>query len=338
MFFRTGLSISRREILVRMSSKLGANSAPQRGLWRRACVATCRSLALGVVLLFVTTTAWCVAAEDETGPAEVREQAGKYAQAFNQGKPADVAAFFSPKGEFIDESGTVYQGRKEVQTLLTTYFEKFPGVKLMANIETLRAAGPLVIEEGVRTMETADKGAAKLRYIAIWTKTNAGWQMASLRDFSETPVITANETLQGLAWLVGDWLNEGSDNVVKISYRWSEDKNFLLGDYHVTQQGKVVMKSSQRIGFDPVAGKIRSWLFDSDGGFGESSWTQVGEEWVLKSTATLPDGQQGSATITISAKDKNRFTMKGTDRLVGVERAPDFDVTVVRQVPKATAK
>ncbi|MFM7842947.1 MAG: DUF4440 domain-containing protein, partial [Planctomycetota bacterium] len=143
---------------------------------------------------------------------------------------------------------------------------------------------------------------------------------------------------QGLAWLVGDWLNEGSDNVVKISYRWSEDKNFLLGDYHVTQQGKVVMKSSQRIGFDPVAGKIRSWLFDSDGGFGESSWTQVGEEWVLKSTATLPDGQQGSATITISAKDKNRFTMKGTDRLVGVERAPDFDVTVVRQVPKATAK
>ncbi|MFM9068845.1 MAG: hypothetical protein ACKOUR_16165, partial [Planctomycetota bacterium] len=95
MFFRTGLSISRREILVRMSSKLGANSAPQRGLWRRACVATCRSLALGVVLLFVTTTAWCVAADDETGPAEVREQSGKYAQAFNQGKPADVAVFFS---------------------------------------------------------------------------------------------------------------------------------------------------------------------------------------------------------------------------------------------------
>ena len=295
-------------------------------------------VALGLGLLSLAASTGNVWAQEDTGPAEVREQAGKYVQTFNEAKPAEIVAFFSPKGEFIDESGTVYQGRKEMQALLTTYFTKFPGVKLTANIETLRAAGPLVIEEGVRTMETADKGAAKLRYIAIWSKSGTGWQIASLRDFSETPVITANETLQGLAWLVGDWVNEGSDNVVKISYRWSEDKNFLLGDYHVTQQGKVVMKSSQRIGFDPVAGKVRSWLFDSDGGFGESSWTQVGEDWVLKSTATLPDGQQGSATITISAKDKNRFSMKGTDRLVGIERAPDFDVTVVRQVPKASEK
>jgi hypothetical protein len=120
---------------------------------------------------------------------------------------------------------------------------------------------------------------------------------------------------------------------VKITYRWSEDHNFLLGDFHVTRGGSTVMQSAQRIGFDPLAGKVRSWMFDSDGGFGEGHWTQVEDMWVIKSTAVLPDGTTGSATVSLVPISKDRYTLKGTDRIAGDERAEDFEYVVSRKPP-----
>ncbi len=44
------------------------------------------------------------------------------------------------------------------------------------------------------------------------------------------------------------------------------------------------MKSSQRLGWDPVQQKIRSWTFDADGGFSEGYWTPTENGWIVKST------------------------------------------------------
>lgn len=34
------------------------------------------------------------------------------------------------------------------------------------------------------------------------------------------------------------------------------------------------LEGTQVIGWDPAAGTIRSWMFDSDGGFGEGTWSK----------------------------------------------------------------
>ena len=142
---------------------------------------------------------------------------------------------FLPKGELIDEDGTVYQGTQEIGDLLNAFFQQFPGTKLALNIESIRQAGPVAIEDGTRTMTTASGGVkSQFRYIAVWAKSDRGWRLASFRDFADDPTPTANEFLQPLAWLVGDWINEGVDGKVAISYRWSDDKNFLLGEYKMT--------------------------------------------------------------------------------------------------------
>ena len=167
------------------------------------------------------------------------------------------------------------------------------------------------------------------------TKAEGGWQIASLREFTADPLPTPTERLSSLSWMVGDWVNEGSDGAVKISFKWSEDKNFLLGSYLVTLDGEVRMKSEQRIGWDPLAGKVRSWLFDSDGGFAEGAWTAVEDGWVIKSQSVNPDATTGSATLTITPVDKDHFTMKGTERIVGDAREPDFDFAIVRKPPVA---
>ena len=274
---------------------------------------------------------------DDAAIAAVRKSGANLATAFNAGKVDQVTASFLPKGELIDEKGTVYQGQHEIKDLLTAFFEKFAGAKLALNVESVRMVGPVAIDEGTRTITTKDGGVkSQFRYIGIWAKTDNGWQLASFRDFADDPTPTPHENLQPIAWLVGDWINEGTDGKVAITYRWSDDKNFLLGDFQFTPAGGTPKKSTQRIGWDPSVGKIRSWLFDADGGFAEGVWTLVDDGIVIKSSTVNPDGGTASATLTITPASKDRFSMKGTERIVGDSREPDFDITVVRRPPAAS--
>ena len=155
----------------------------------------------------------------------VRKGAEAAATAFNAGKVDDLAAMFLPEGEFIDEEGVVYQGQQEIKGLFSAFFEKFPESKLAVDVESIRLTGPVAIEEGTRTITTKDGATrSQFRYIAVRVKSDSGWKIASFRDFSDDPVPTPHEYLQPLAGLVGDWINEGADGKVAISYRWSEDQ------------------------------------------------------------------------------------------------------------------
>jgi uncharacterized protein (TIGR02246 family) len=270
--------------------------------------------------------------------AEIRTSGEQFVKAFNEGKPAEIAGMFLPQGELIDEEGNVTQGTKELTELLSQYFAKFQGAKLALDIESIRpVSSNLAIEEGTRFIEGGKEGGrAQLRYLAVRVKGQDGrWQIASIREFADDPPPTPHDYLENLSWLVGDWVNEASDGVAKFSYRWSEDKNYLLGDIELTIAGKPAMKSSQRIGYDAATGKVRSWLFDSDGGFSEGVWTEVEDGWVIKSFSSNPDGSTGTATLTVSAKDKDHYVLKGTERIVGFSREPDFELAIARRPPVA---
>jgi len=268
--------------------------------------------------------------------AAVRKSAEQVVQLFNAGKADQLAAMFLPKGEVIDEEGTVYQGQQEIKDLLNAFFKQFPGAKLSLNIESMRIVGPVMIDEGTRTMTTADGAVkSKFRYIAVWAKTERGWQIASFRDFDDDPAPTPHDHLQPLAWVVGDWINEGADGKVAISYRWSDDKNFLLGDFQMTSADGKQTKTSQRIGWDASIGKIRSWIFDADGGFADGIWTILDDDIVIKSSSVNPDGATATATMYISVQDKDHFSIEGTDRIVGDILEDDFEITVTRRPPAA---
>jgi uncharacterized protein (TIGR02246 family) len=297
----------------------------------RISILICRALACGAALMGAAASVRAQNAET----AAIRAADEQLVKAFDAGKADEVAALFLPQGELIDENGAVYQGQAAIKELLTKFFEKFSGAKLTLEIESVRIVGPVAIEEGTRhttTKEGVER--AQVRFIAVRARVGNAWPLVSVRDFSDESATTPHELLQPLAWLVGQWVNESSDAAVKITYRWSEDKNFLLGDFHITKAGELIMKSEQRIAWDPLTGKIRSWMFDSDGGYADQSWTQVEDAWVIKSAAVMPDGLTGSATVTVLPQGNDRFVMKGTERIVGDARDDDFEVTVVRPAPK----
>ncbi len=257
----------------------------------------------------------------------------KVTAAFNSGNAAELAQLFVPEGEWIDENGTLFQGREEIQTILTAYFQQFPGATLRLQPDSIRNLGPAIaIEEGLREVVVEQTGVKlALRYITVLTKGESGWQIASLRDFEAPPVRSPGDYLQPLAWLEGEWVNEGTDSTVQIRYRWDDDANFLLGEYVIFEGHNVKLRCEQRIGWDPLVGAPRSWMFDSDGGYAEGRWTPVEDGWVVKSQAVLPDGTTGSATLALKQISKDRFTMKGTERIAGNDRDDDFEVTIVKR-------
>jgi hypothetical protein len=91
------------------------------------------------------------------------------------------------------------------------------------------------------------------------------------------------------------------------------------------------MAGMQIIGWDPAAKQIRSWTFDSDGGFAAATWTHKGNRWFVHKTGTLADGRKGSAVNIINYVDDETFTLQSVSRSIDGEILPNVDeVRIVR--------
>ena len=294
------------------------------------------------VWLAVEAAAWAQATTAPVTPAvaavvkAVATEAEATVKAFNAGDATALAGMFIEDGEVVDENGGVTESRTEIAALFKRFFERFPKATLEMEVTDAREIGDeVVIEEGVRRI-TTDQGAAaaQVRYVAVRTKQGDRWPLASYREFSDDPLPTPTEMLASLDWIVGDWIDESPEGKTQISYRWTEDGNFLIGEYNLSVGGQPASKSVQRIGWDPVEGTLRSWTFDSDGGFSEGEWLGTDDGWVVKSEATLPDGTIGSATVTIRPSDADHFVVESTDRIVGGVEEADFKLVIARKPPQ----
>ena len=93
----------------------------------------------------------------------------------------------------------------------------------------------------------------------------------------------------------------------------------------------------QVVGWDPVAKTIRSWMFDSEGGFGEGVWSREDNRWTVRFHQILADGRLAFATNVYTYVDGNTFTWQSVGREVDGAPLPDVDpVTLVRK-PAAEA-
>lgn len=270
----------------------------------------------------------------------VTREAEATVKAFNAADAVALGGLFLESGELVDDQGVVHTGRPAITELFKEFFVTFPQAVLEMQPTSVRPVGEsLAVEEGERRI-TASAGAAvaQVHYVAVRSKQGDRWPIASYHEFADDPLPTPREILQSAAWLVGDWVDESPDGRTAITFRWSDDGSFLLGDYEITGTDGSGSRSTQRIGWDPVNGQLRSWTFDSDGGFSVGEWNAVEEGWAVKSEATMPDGTTGSATMTISPKDADHFVVRATDRIVGGVEQPDFEITIARRPPAPGVK
>lgn len=89
------------------------------------------------------------------------------------------------------------------------------------------------------------------------------------------------------------------------------------------------MSGMQVIAWDQSKQAIRSWTFDSDGGFGEDTWTQSGTRYTIRAKYTLPDGGIASAINVFTFVEDNKCTWKSVSREIDGELQPDTDEVVL---------
>lgn len=279
------------------------------------------------------------AAPDPAFVAAINTASAAVVAAFDANDPTALAALFTEGGELVDENGTVHAGRGGIEAAFRQFFEAFPGARLLMEVQDVRRVDDdIAIEEGVRLVLVDDgAAAAQVRYVAVRSREGDAWPIVSYREFADDPPPTAREMLAQLEWLVGDWIDESPDGRTLITFRWSEDGHYILGDFNVSVSALPTTTSQQRIGWDPVNLTLRSWTFDADGGFSEGVWTPAETGWIIRSAAILPDGSTGAATLTLSVDGDDHVVITGEDRVVAGAIEPDFTLRIARRQPRPEA-
>lgn len=275
-------------------------------------------------------------AEDKASEQTIRSQTAALIGEYNAKNTAAFGNWFLPEAEYETEDGNVLKGRAAIQKFFDDLFEKDPEVQARVETASVRLVSRnMAIEEGtIQVSHSPDEVDYESPYVAIWALVDGRWRLASVREMSapEEPK-TPHEHLEALDWLVGDWVDNSSGSVVKTTCRWTDNGNFLVQEFTRNIQGTNVMSGTHRIGWDPLRKKLRSWYFDSDGGYGEGLWEWDGKRWVIPASTVSPDGESGTAMNVLVPVDQDSYRWEMSHRVSDGEALPDTSVLIVRQGP-----
>ncbi len=281
--------------------------------------------------------------EDENA---IREAGLAFVAAYENGDVAAVLALFTADAEYVDEAGDVFDGREAIEASLVEFFADHPECSLEMNIDSIRFISPGVAIEDGSTHMTCPEAATSVdsRYSTLHVKTNGKWHIASVRNHAPLDRREHQTRLQQLDWLIGDWVDENDDAVVHFACEPIDNGNFLIRSFSIHVAGVAEMTGTQRIGWDPLTGQLRTWIFDSEGSFGEGFWSRRidddgAESWLLKTSGVMADGQTASSTSIYTAVNDHTMTWQSVDHEIGGEQQPDSEImTVVRSAPAPVRK
>lgn len=294
---------------------------------RRCTVLSCFAIfALG------STTAWAQGDEDRDA---IKKSIGTYVTAFNKQDAKSLAAHWSPEGVYISRTtGEQTTGRDALEKEFAELFKDGKAAKLAADTASIDFVSPNVaIEQGTATVTRPDTTPEKTEYRVVYVRRDGKWLIDRISEEEQaTDPPSHHEHLKPLEWMVGTWVDSESGDVVKTSCQWSRNNNYLVRTFTASVDDRINLTGMQFVGWDPARKQIRSWVFDSDGGFAEGVWTNKGKRWSIQTKATLPDGKLASSTTILEPLSDDSCSWQKVGRVVDGEILPNIEaVTIVRQ-------
>ena len=288
-----------------------------------------------VMLLATATSSHAVAAEEAANEEEaaIKKAIASYVEAFNKGDAKALAVHWTERGEFITPGQKKLQGREELEQEFTAYFAESKGATLVLEDTAVELRSPSVaVETGIARVVVSGDDVSETTYEATHVRTAEGWKIDSLREQElPPPPLSHHDKLQDLQWMIGEWVDADEGSVIETSCRWTTNQNFIVRSFKVFIEDRVDFAGTQIIGWDPAAETIRSWMFDSDGGFGVGRWSGDGGRWKVQMVNVLADGRRASATNIFQQVDEDTVTFKSIGRQVNGELLPNIGpVNVVR--------
>ncbi len=261
-----------------------------------------------------------------------------FTTAYGKADAKALAELYADEAIIVDADGGETRGKAAIAKMYTGAFEELGGLKLESHIQAVSfLTNDVARVEGLSRLSTPNGEAAEFsRFSSLVVQKDGKWMIAEIRE-QPAPVedVSPYERLRELEWMVGDWVDEGTDDKVTASVRWADDQSYLVRTYAIELRGEKRSSGTMFIGWDPQSAQIKSWLFDSHGGHGEGFWTRTGEnQWGGKAQGVLRDGLPNSATQIHTILSKDSVKTSSIDRIIGGRLAPDIlDIVMVRKAP-----
>ena len=263
---------------------------------------------------------------------------GTFEKAFNAHNAPAMMAIWTPDALYrATVTNTEVKGRDAIGAAYADLFKQQPTSSLKVTINESN------IEVGTASLlgmaEVTQKGQLPTRSLfrASLEKVGASWLFASV-DESELPMDSPTGLSQ-LAWLAGTWTEALPSGDVKNTYHWANGGAFLVRNYsRAAKQGPAV-DGTQIFGWDSEQQCVRTWLFDSNGSFGEGYWQrQSPDKWLNKMALKLPDGRRGSVTQILTHTGENELTLQSVDREIDGQFQPNTTPAKMTRQAKGDAK
>lgn len=264
--------------------------------------------------------------------AALGKTAEGFIDAFQKGNAKTLAGFWLPEGDYVQEDGTVLKGRAEIQAAFEKLFSQHKGLKLGIESASVNVVSPdVMVDDGNTAVIPADGGAPTIaRYTNVLVKKDGQWFLSSVRDAAYTPPSHFPQ-LQPLEWLTGAWVDQDAKGAVgRAIFEWTPDRNFLVSTQTVTLGDTLVSRVTEFIGWNAATKQIESHSFSSDGSTGQSTWSQDGGKWTIKTTGVTPDGKKLTATSTTTRTGADAITWQSKERALDGKALPEL--------PSATLK
>jgi uncharacterized protein (TIGR02246 family) len=296
-------------------------------------------------IMIVSAAIWLVPnnsrANQSEDEAAIRKSDEAYVAAYNKQDARALAALWSPEAVYVDpETGDEAVGRDEIEKEFAGTFANLKDSKLEVKVDSIKFLSPNVaIENGTARIIRPKEEPDESTYSALFVKRGGKWLLDRVSE-EETPAAPAKppsnyEHLKDLEWMIGSWIDQDEDATIQTDCEWTKNQAFINRSFAVVIGDEVDMAGMQIIGWDPVANQIRSWIFDSDGGYSQGKWTHKGDRWLIQQAGYSPDGRKTSAVNIMTRVDDNSFTWRSTQRAVGGDILPDVDeVLIVRKPAK----
>lgn len=289
-----------------------------------------------LALLTVVSFSGCDQAKqnDKTDEKAIRNAVQLLQEAYNQQDAAKLTTQWASDATYVNPvTGESAEGKEAIEKLFKEKFAQGKKRDLEITVKNIEFPNTNeAIENGVMKVIIDDEPVQQIAYQTEYVKENGKWLIKAINEI-ELQIPSSNfEQLKDLAWLVGNW--KDSDNNVDILFdnQWDKYKNFITQHFNMKIYGQDDIEGKQIIAWDPVKNVVRSWVFDSDGGFGEGTWEKVKKSWYANMQFTLGDGRTASSINIYAPVDDHSYTFTSIEREVDGEILPDMDPVTVEKI------
>jgi uncharacterized protein (TIGR02246 family) len=271
----------------------------------------------------------------------IRRAIESYVEAYNRGDASAAASHWSRDGSYQSLTGEFEKGPDKIRPALEKLFSERKGIQVKVALFSVELeSSNRAIAKVFAVFQQPGEENDEVLFTATYVKEKGDWKILKVEEEESSVPLDTIAKLGELEWLIGDWVDKDDSGSVETNFRWTKDYAFINGTFRVTVGDRIDLEGTQVIGWDPVAKKFRSWIFDTKAGFGEGEWSRDGNRWTVKVNSTLGTGQKASSINIYTYVDPNSFSWQSVSRDVDGELLPDIDeVTVVRKIAqKAQAK